>query len=137
MECREIKRGNDIYKINLVDGWNEEKALETATVLLKHVIESKDKIISYSKLSKKVNFEVNPRNIERYLGAISYSCIESGMSPLSAIVVNKESMMPGDGFIKAYYPHIKNKDDILMKQVEVMNEVMAYKHWDILLEAIS
>ena len=131
-----INRNGKMYKIVLVEGWDKPQVLEASKVLLKHIIETKGKHITYGEFCKKLSFEAYPEFVDKLFGPICYSCLESGLPPASAIVVNKDEMIPGEGFIKAYYPHIKDKDLRLVKCLEVMKEVQDFPDWDIMLEAM-
>ncbi len=48
----------------------DDKVQEIAEKLLKHIIDT-NQTIFYSELSKRLSFEINPRNIERQLGVMS------------------------------------------------------------------
>ena len=132
-----VNRDGKKYEIILVEGWNKPEVLEVSRVLLKHIIETNGELITYGDFCNKLSFEVPPKFVDRLFEALCYSCIESGLPPASAIVVKKDIRIPGEGFIKAYYPTIKDLADQYNKCYEVIKEVPEFKHWDILLEAME
>ena len=50
------------------------------------------------------------------------------------MVVNKETLMPGPGFYKYFYPGLK-KEQWVEKFVEEYNKVKTFKNWDKVLDA--
>ena len=57
--------------------------------------------ISYGDLIDIAAVPIDPRNAGGYLWDIAYYCDQNGLPPLHALVVNKESGIPGDGFLTA------------------------------------
>lgn len=114
----------------------DEQVQEIAIKLLKHIIDTNESI-TYGELSKRLSFEINPRNIERLLGVVSFACKENGLPLVSVMVVNKETQMPGDVFYKAYFPGLKTKDERWRKCFELMKQVRACKDWDMVLDAFQ
>ena len=115
---------------------NPESAM-VAVKILENYFDNPEKLITYGELSERVNcagYETDARHIERLLGEISFACKENGLPPLSGLVVNKENMCPGAGFFEAYYPNVKVQDRIV-KYAEIMKQILAYPHWDEVLEA--
>lgn len=104
------------------------KVKEVAIKLLEHLILNKE-IIAYSDLTKLLSFDINPRNIEGQLGNISQACLDNGLPPLSAIVVNKETLMPGDGFFKFFYPGLKG-DERIVKFFALRKEIIEFEDWN-------
>lgn len=92
-------------------------------------------LITYKELCRRVGFPSDPRHIEKYLGFVSFACRENGLPLLSALVVNEQNMIPGDGFFKAYFPGRRmkenEKDELFM---QIYNEIREYPHWDKVLE---
>lgn len=54
--------------------------------------------VEYNQISKKLGGIVSPIRLNEPLGEISNRCIQLGFPPLSAIVVNQITKLPGDGF---------------------------------------
>ena len=134
---KRIVRNGKEYEINLEEGWNRPQFLEASKVLLNHVIETKGEPINYGDFCKKLSFEAYPEFVDRLFGPLGYTCLNSGLPPVSGIVVNKEEGLPGAGFIKSYYPQIKDEMSGLMKLLEIREEIKAFSDWDILLEAMN
>lgn len=115
-----------------------EKVIEIAIKLLKHVISNRKEggLITYGELSKGLSFPMNPRNIEQPLGKISFACKENGLPPISVMVVNKYTFMPGAGFYKAYCSEVKGKERDKIA-IELMNVVRNYAGWNDVLEVFE
>ncbi len=109
-----------------------------AIKLLEHYLENEDDenrvLITYGDLCKKLSFDMNPRNIERPLGNISFACKDNGLPPISALVVEKDGMMPGPGFFKAYCPGVKGNDRINV-WMDIFQKIRAYNCWEAVLSA--
>ena len=111
------------------------QVIEIAEKLLTFIIRNPGKFITYGDLSNQLSFPMNPRNIEQPLERISFACIENGLPPVSVMVVNKDTSMPGKGFFKAYCPEIKSEDEQMKLCFEYMYQVKKYEHWDDVLSA--
>lgn len=75
-----------------------------AISLLKYVIDNQDDpVITYGDLTKKLPFNYNPRNLDKPLGVISNACLANDLPPISSIVVNKGTRLPGSGFYREFY----------------------------------
>jgi predicted HNH restriction endonuclease len=55
-------------------------------------------VIEYNQISNKLGGIISPIRLNEPLGEISNRCIQQGFPPLSAIVVNQKTKLPGDGF---------------------------------------
>lgn len=55
-------------------------------------------VIEYNQVSKKLGGVITPIRLNEPLGEISLRCIKHGYPPLSAIVVNHDTRLPGEGF---------------------------------------
>ena len=123
------------FKFFIPEEYRRAESIEVAVKLLDHYIHSKDKLITYSELCRRLSFEVSDRYVDFFLGHISFTCKENGLPPVSAIVVNKRDYIPGPGFFKAYFPNKKitkeNRDEIIM---EVYRQIFANPYWDRVLE---
>ncbi|QFT90839.1 HNH endonuclease [Bacillus sp. THAF10] len=58
----------------------------------------KNQVIEYSRLSREIGGIISPIKLNEPLGEISLRCIKKGFPPLSAIVVNQQTQLPGEGF---------------------------------------
>jgi len=108
-----------------------------ATVLLNKLEDKGNEIITYSELSSSIGGLLNPRNLDHPLGDLSAICRENGLPLISAIVVNKDTMMPGDGFIKYFYNHLKSKNEKDAQTIKCINEVISFDNWDKLKEILN
>lgn len=102
-----IKR-NSIRKENriviLEDFWKRPLNPIIAKELLRYVIRNQENpVITYGELALKISSDFNPQNLNVYLGNISDICKENGLPLLSAIVVNKDTRLPGEGFYHYFY----------------------------------
>ena len=92
-------------------------------------------IIKYGDLVKKIPEEIEPINLNHPLGNISEFCKEHDMPLLSTIVVNKDTLIPGDGYFDEFFSGSKiDHVEIFMRE---FNRVKAYKDWDRLKELLS
>ena len=121
------------FSFFLSEQYRSPESVEVAVKLLEHYLKNDSGIITYGDLCKKLSFDINPRNIEKLLGDLSYACKDNGLPPLSALVVNKEDMICGAGFFNAYFPGIK-RNDWDEKWMEIYNEIKSYPDWDKVLE---
>ena len=122
------------FHFEIDEKYRKPEAVEVAVKLLEHYLNSDEKIITYGDLCKKMSYPVTARNIEKWLGYVSFACKDNNLPPISAIVVNKTTSIPGFGFFKEYFPGVKpkNYDE---KYIEVLKQILAYKYWDRVLEA--
>lgn len=116
------------FDFELTDECYDALTIDTAVTLLKHFI-STGSTIYYGELAKQMTTPVEPINLNAPLGHISNACKENGLPLLSAIVINKESEMPGDGFFRYFYPQAK-EDEWLEIYLKDFKKVSAYMHWD-------
>ena len=98
----------------------------------------KDAVIFYSDLCHLLGDAVGYRQISDYIGDISFWCCEIGAPMLSALVVNKETSIPGKGFF-TFYAELYDKGCIKEEKkfkvwMDEYNKVINYKDWDKLLE---
>ncbi|CAM4081218.1 HNH endonuclease [Bacillus manliponensis] len=94
-------------------------------------------LIEYGQLSKEIGGAVSPVQLNKPLGVISEMCIERNMPPLSAIVINRNSQMPGEGFFTYIaplmgYTNLKGSewDNFYYEQ---RDKAFEYGNWDALL----
>ena len=120
-----------IRRINMYfipEDCNNKYIKEIAIKLLQHIISTKQ-FITYGQLSLKMSFDISPRIIERPLGRISYACTNNGLPPISAMVVNQETQMPGKGFFDAYFSEINGEDAQVREWIKSVENIMAYESW--------
>lgn len=120
------------FQFELTDECYDDIVIEVAIALLEHIVENNE-IIQYGELANLLSIPMNPRNLDRPLGCISEACIENGLPPVSVMVVNKDTYMPGVGFFKYFYPGLK-KDQWDEKFIQLYNEVKSYSYWDKVLD---
>lgn len=75
---------------------NEKLLTKIKEVLVSSAI--KNEVIEYSRLSREIGGIIPPIKLNEPLGEISLRCIKKGFPPLSAIVVNQQTQLPGEGF---------------------------------------
>lgn len=80
---------------------------EVSIRLLEYWIENHQKI-TYEDFGKM--FDVDAEHIANYLETVSWVCIDVGLPPISAIVVNKYTKRSGNGYYKTYYPQIPEEE---------------------------
>lgn len=86
----------------------EQRAFYAWTVLIEYA--KNNKTITYGELAKQIN--VHHIAIGFILGVIQDFCMENGLPPLTILILNKETQLPGGGFI-AY--DIENSQDGINK----------------------
>jgi predicted HNH restriction endonuclease len=74
-----------------------EKLLQKLSFILIQRAKNND-VIEYGQLSKEIGNAILPHKLNEPLGEISFRCIKNDMPPLSAIVVNQNTQLPGEGF---------------------------------------
>lgn len=111
---------------------------DVAISLLKYVIDNQDdSIITYGDLVKKLPFDYNPRNLDKPLGVISSACLANDLPPISSIVVNKDTRLPGEGFYKQFYLNINWQKDMQKIFEENKLAILNCTRWMDFLEAIE
>ena len=78
------------------DTMNEKLLSKITEVLVSSAV--KREVIEYSRLSREIGGIIPPIKLNEPLGEISFRCIKKGFPPLSAIVVNQQTQLPGEGF---------------------------------------
>lgn len=123
------------FEFVLTDECYDDLTIDTAVALLRHFI-STGNTIYYSDLAKKMTIPIESINLNDPLGRISNACKENGLPLLSAVVINKENDMPGDGFYGYFFPQAKEEEwlEIYVKEFKKVSE---YKHWDKVLEVFE
>lgn len=117
-----------------------ESLLKKITAILIETAQNGD-VIEYSQVSRKINDLIPPLALNTPLGEISIRCIRAGYPPLSVLVVNKDTRMPGEGFFtwvaeRMGYPNLPEKEweDFFNKQV---NRTYRMNNWDHFLDHFS
>ncbi|WP_453993298.1 HNH endonuclease [Bacillus nitroreducens] len=75
---------------------NEKLLTKITEVLVSSAI--RNEVIEYSRLSREIGGIIPPIMLNEPLGEISLRCVKNGFPPLSAIVVNQQTQLPGEGF---------------------------------------
>ena len=96
-------------------------------------------VIQYGQVSKQLEklsppIVIPPLKLNEPLGAISEMCMERGLPPLSAIVVNQDTYLPGDGFFTYVagllgYPDLKGNEWEAFYE-EQKEAVFQVQNWD-------
>lgn len=117
----DIKIYDDFYK--------DVRNIDVALYLINHVKSNRDNPeITYGELADRVGDELTARTIEPYLGNISEVCKENNFPLLSAIVVNSETKIPGDGFFKFFFGKCDLEFEI-NTYTKCRNAIIAFNRW--------
>ena len=107
------------------DTMNEKLLTKIQGILVYSAI--KNEIIEYNRLSREIGGIIPPIKLNEPLGEISLRCIKKGFPPLSAIVVNQQTQLPGEGFFtwvasKMGYTDLSHSEweDFFYKQKEAV-----------------
>lgn len=103
--------------------------IDIAKILLDKITRDRNLVsITYGQLADRLVPKMNPRNLDRPLGQISDFCKDNGMPLLSTIVVSQNTLLPGDGYFRCFFPNTKKE---LYKKVflEQKAEVVAF-NWN-------
>ena len=98
--------------------------------------EDADLLITYGDLANEMNIGINPRNLDHPLGDLSDYCVhECSLPKLSAIVVNKDEYIPGDGYFKYFYSGISREhwEQLFLAELTLIKEE---KNWNLLAEKL-
>jgi len=117
---------------------NEQLLKKISEIVIESAVMQKP--IEYNQISIKLGGILPPIRLNEPLGEISYRCIKMGFPPLSAIVVNQSTNLPGMGFFtwvasKMGYPNLKEAEweEFYEQQKE---NVFNCKNWDVFLENV-
>ncbi len=122
------------FLFSIAKEYRSPESIDVAIKLLEYYLSSFEKTIAYGKLCQRLKYDINPRIVEKMLGDVSFACKENGLPPISALVINQKTGIPGAGFFDAYYPGLK-EDEQYAKFIEILNQILEYPHWDKVLEA--
>jgi predicted HNH restriction endonuclease len=81
-----------------------EGLLKISKVLVKYA--KYRNVIEYGQLCREIGLDIPPITLKDPLGEISIRCIKNGHPPLSAIVVNKDTRLPGEGLFTYVAPNM-------------------------------
>lgn len=84
--------------------------IDVGRILLKHIEQTQipdNLLITYGQVARLLPYNYSPRNLDKPLGVLSSYCREMGLPLISTIVVNQETMMPGAGYFKEFFPGAK------------------------------
>lgn len=111
--------------------------VEIAKILLNILLYSKEEpLITYGELSRRLPFPINPRNLDQPLGTLSDICSENRMPLISTIVVNQDTLMPGNGYFRYYFPGAKEQDwDRIF--IEQYNRIKEFEQWEDLADLLG
>jgi hypothetical protein len=87
--------------------------------------------------TKRIGGKPDSRNLAKPLEELSTICKENDMPLISAIVVNGDTMLPEDGFIREFFDYIKEPLEKEKQCIKCINEVIAFKNWDNLKQIIK
>ncbi|RBP04953.1 HNH endonuclease [Rossellomorea aquimaris] len=75
---------------------NEKILQRISKIIIEYA--TKQQVVEYNKISNELGGIISPIRLNEPLGEISKRCIQYGFPPLSAIVVNQNTRLPGEGF---------------------------------------
>lgn len=104
--------------------------IDIARTLINKLNTNGDELITYSELSNQIGGFPDQRNLDMYLGDLSWICKNYGMPLISSIVINKEEKMPGNGYFKEFFNNIKTKDERYIHWALYIKEVINFKGWE-------
>jgi len=86
--------------------------------VLAHVREAKRPIgITYGTLVTRLGvvpqnplLHPNDKRLAESLGRVSCHCLQKGLPPITAVVVNQETSLPGKAYYEVMYPHISEHE---------------------------
>lgn len=105
--------------------------IKIAEQLLNKIENEKDNIkITYGELSKRLGGKPIPLGLNRFLGDLSTLCKDNDMPLISAIVVNKQSRVAGDGFMQFFFEHLRTEQEKEEQYIKCLNEVKNYNKWN-------
>lgn len=81
---------------------NKQVLKHMAKILVEVAKAGPGNLITYGDLSQKIDNCISPRNLNHPLGTLSEIALENGFPRISAIVVNQETLMPGEGFFNYF-----------------------------------
>ncbi len=103
--------------------------ISIAEVLLECLKTSRNELITYTDLSNRIGGYPDKRNLDPYLEELSLICQRNGMPYISSIVINYDTKIPGNGYFKVFFSHIKNKEDQFIEWSMYIKEVFNYSNW--------
>lgn len=117
--------------------WNIVR--DVGEILLDHlenIGKYQDLVITYGEVANRLPYEYNPRNLDSPLGTLSDLCKELDLPLISTIVVNKESLIPGDGYFKYFFSGSKEPKwlEIFVEQYKKVKEC---RDWSPLAEELG
>lgn len=105
--------------------------IRIAEELLHKIENDQDNIkITYGELSKRLGGRPIPIGLNTFLGDLSTLCEDNGLPLISTIVVNKQTRVPGEGFMALFFGHLKTEQEKENQYIKCLQEVKEYKHWD-------
>lgn len=93
--------------------------------------------ICYKDFCKKMNYKLHWRSckLHRLLGNLSDLCVENGLPPITAVIINKGLKRPGDGFFEFFYPNIPTSK--YKKQFsKCLSDILECDEWETLREEL-
>lgn len=103
---------------------NEDKLVGIA--LVKHILANiYNPLICYSDLARRVGYSTGHGTLDCHLGNLSAFCEANGMPLISAVVINKETSLPGNGFFTYFYGDIPENKRIEHLNVEYAGIIKA------------
>lgn len=94
--------------------------------LLKHILANLyNPLICYGDLARRVGFSSGHGTLDHQLGNLSAFCEANGMPRISAVVINRATSIPGNGFFTSFYGDISDKEKMEKLSTEYANIIKA------------
>lgn len=100
-----------------------------ANILIEVAKKGPGNYITYGELSRKINNCISPRNLNHPLGTLSDIAMDNGFPRISAIVINQNTGMPGEGYFR-YYAGGINDDQWEKFWLKDLTLIYNCKNWD-------
>lgn len=121
---------------------NESLALvvDVGRALLAHIHKASHEdalLITYGDLAGKLPYEFNPRKLDSPLWELSSLCEEMNLPLISTLVVNQDTLMPGIGYFKAFFPDTRTEMQRISVFTDEFKRAAECKDWRPLAEALG
>jgi len=108
---------------------------ELAKILVEVAKKGPGNLITYRELSGCIDNYISPHNLGQPLGTLSDLAMDNGFPRISALVVNSDTRMPGDGYFRYYAGGIKESEWEKFWKND-LKSIYSCKNWDDFLRCI-
>ena len=133
------KKSSVSYEVAFEGNPLSHKAVEVSEALLQLIVDGEE-TITYGELSSMTASKPNPHlEIPDILDSINKRCYELGLPCISAMVINKDTLLPGSGFKTCcvnYYNYSDEADIEEMQEIE-LDKIFECDEWDMLADDLG